>query len=262
MSEAENVLQQPTCATGLNPNCGECCALFTNSAKRAAFGYQATSAACECHDICVQDVRDICVATRTLRTCVPCNTDDRAGCRGGFLPDGVPQVQSWRVLCADEALSPATGCDRINNNVEFEIVLRYGTNTPVVLTPRDSFSCMWHQFARFPSGVFYSNNTAGLNMFRNELAQIDGSCKVIIIENVRVVTQGNNCVLEIVYKVIDKLWKHENLLVSAIMPYVGPGETGNVTVSQEFEQGHLIAPCAGSDSCGGGAGNGAISAAV
>lgn len=251
MNQVENVLPQPTCATGANPNCGECCAIFTDPAKRTAFGYQATAAACECHDICVEDVRDICVATRTLRACVPCNADGSAGCRGGFLPDGVPQLRSWRVLCADESLSPATGCDRIINDVEFEIVLRYDTGTLVVLTPRDTFSCMWHHFARFPSGVFYTNNTAGLNAFRNELAQIDGSCKVIIIENVRVVPQGNNCVLEIEYKVIDKLWKHENLLVSAIKPYVGTGETGNITISQEFEQGHLIGPCLGDDACGG-----------
>lgn len=253
MAETENVFSQPTCATGLNPNCGECCAIFTDPVKRAAFGYQATAAACECHDICVEDVRDICVATRTLRACVPCNVDGHAGCRGGFLPEGVPQVQSWRVLCADESLSPATGCDRIINDVEFEIVLRYGTGTLVVLTPRETFNCFWYQFARFPSGVFYTNNTAGLNAFRNELAQIDGSCKVIIIESVRVVTQGNNCVLEIVYKVVDKLWKHENLLVSAIKPYVGPGEVDNITISQEFVQGHLIGPCIGDDACGGSA---------
>ena len=250
MSEVEKVLPQPTCAAGSNPNCGECCAIFTDSAKREAFGYQTTTAACECHDICVQDVRDICVVTRTIRACIPCNADGRAGCRGGFLPDGVPQIQSCRVLCANESLSPATGCDRIINDIEFEIVLRYGTGTLVVLTPRETIDCFWHEFARFPSGVFYANNTAGLYAFRNELAQIDGSCKVIIIENVRVVTQGNNCVLEIVYKVIDKLWKHENLLVSAIKPYVGSGEVGNVTISEEFEQGHLISPCAGEDACG------------
>ena len=254
MNEEEKVLHQPACAAGTNANCGECCAIFTNSAKRAAFGYQLTSATCECHDICVKDVRDICVASRTLRACVPCNADNSAGCRGGFLPDGVPQIQSWRVLCADESLSPETGCDRIINDIEFEIVLRYGTGTLVVLTPRETFSCLWHQFAKFPSGAFYPNNMEGENAFRTELAQIDGSCKVIIIENVRVVTQGNNCVLEIVYKVIDKLWKHENLLVSAIKPYVGPGEISNITVSQEFEQGHLIGPCTGENGCNGNAG--------
>lgn len=240
------ILQTPTCTT----NCGECSTIFTNPAKRAAFGYEAETAACVCHDICVEDVRDIGVKDRTLFHCVPCNTDGRAGCRGGFLPDGIPTVQSWRVLCADEALSPATGCDRINNEVEFEVVLRYG-GTLVVVTPRDTFSIMWHEFARFPSGVFYPNNIVGLNQFRSELALIDGSCKVVIIESVSVATEGNDCVLQIAYKVVDKLWKHENLLVSAIRPYPGVGESENITVSQEFNSGHTIGACLGSSRCTG-----------
>ncbi len=153
-------------------------------------------------------------------------------------------------MCADETLSPSTNCDRINNEVEFEVVLRYGS-TLVVVTPRDTFSIFWHEFAKFPSGTFYPNNTAGLNQFRNELAIIDGSCKVIIIESVTVGVEGNDCVLQIVYKVIDKLWKHENLLVSAIRPYPGVGELENITVSQEFNAGHTIGPCLGTTRCRG-----------
>lgn len=243
--EGTIIMATPTCSTGLNPNCGECCAIFTDAAKRTAFGYQLETAACECHDICVEDVRDICVKIRTLRHCVPCTTDGSAGCRGGFLPDGPPTVQNVRILCAEERLSPATGCDRITNEIEFEVVLRFG-NTLVVVTPRDTFDCFWFEFAKFPSGVFYTNDQTGLNQFRTELAVIDGSCKVIIIENVRVVTDGNDCILVIDYKVVDKLWKHENLLVSAIKPYAD-----NITVKQEFAQGHKIAPCVGSGPCGG-----------
>ena len=240
----------PTCATGLDPNCGECCAVFTNTDKRAAFGYQLGSAACECHDICVEDVRDICVKRRTLRYCIPCLADGRAGCRGGFLPDGPPTAQSWRVLCAEERISPDTNCDRIINELEFEVVLRY-SGTLVVVTPKDVFDCLWYEFAKFPSGVFYPNNTGGLNQFRNELAVIDGSCKVIIIETVRIVAEGNDCILEIAYKIIDKLWKHENLLISAIKPYASASETENVTVTQEFAQGHKISACSNSGPCSG-----------
>jgi len=240
----------PSCGSGLNSNCSECCTIFSDPAKMAAFGYTA-SVTCECHDICVEDVRDICVKGRTLQQCVPCNPDGRAGCRGGFLPDGVPTVQSWRVLCADERLSPETNCDRIINEVEFEVVLRYSTGSLAVLTPKDTFNCYWHDFAKFPSGVFYPDNMAGLNQFKNELAAIDGSCKVIIIDSVRVVTSGNDCLLEIEYRVIDKLWKHENLLVSALKPYPGTGEVGNITVCEEFEQGHSIGACVDSGPCGG-----------
>ena len=60
------------------------------------------------------------------------------------------------------------------------------------------------------------NTQQGLNQWRDELALIDGSCKVIIFEDVRIVAEGNDCVLVIDYKVIDKLWKNENLLVSAL----------------------------------------------
>lgn len=247
MNETE-ILQAATCATGVDSNCGECCSIFTNPTTRAAFGYDAETATCTCHDICVEDVRDIGVRERTLFYCIPCSTDGVAGCRGGFLPDGPPTVQSWRVLCADESLSPATGCNQINNVIEFEVVLRYG-NTLVVVTPRDSFSILWHEFARFPSGVFYPNNNTGLNQFKNELALIDGSCKVIVIESVEVGIEGNDCVLRIVYRVIDKLWKHENLLVSAIRPYPGVGESENITVSQVFNSGHTIGPCLGNTRC-------------
>lgn len=234
------------CSPGVNPNCGEACMVFVDPARRAAFGYQNETAACECHDICAQDVRDICTKTRTIRQCVPCTTDGRAGCRRGFLPDGVPEVCSWRVLCADEMLSPETGCDRIVNVIEFEVVLRYGNGTLAVITPRDTFNCFWYEFARFPSGTFYANTPEGLMLFRNELAMIDGSCKVIVIESVAISSQGNSCVLEITYKVVDKLWKHENLLISALKPY-----EENITVAKEFEQGHRIGTCPENDVCSG-----------
>jgi hypothetical protein len=74
---------------------------------------------------------------------------------------------------------------------------------------------------------------------------------VIIIDSVTVGTEGNDCVLRIAYRVIDKLWKHENLLVSAIRPYPGVGELENITVSQTFNSGHTIGACLGSTRCTG-----------
>ncbi|MDD2221361.1 MAG: hypothetical protein PHN35_05335 [Clostridia bacterium] len=245
-----NQLTRINCNTGANPNCAECCNIFTNTEKRAAFGYQAESAACECHDICVQDVRDICVKNRLLRVCVPCTPNGRPGCRGGFLPDDAPEVQNIRISCAEENISPETYCDRIKNEVEFEVVLRYGSGTLAVLTPKDTFDCMWFEFARFPSGEFYAKSYTGKEQFRERLTVIDGSCKVIIIEDYQIIADGNDCVLEIAYKVIDKLWKRENLLVTAIKPYVGI-EIENTTVCQTFNQGHQIGPCNGSGPCGG-----------
>ncbi len=232
-------------------SCAECGAVFSDPAKKLAFGYQAASAPCACHDICVEDVRDISSRSRTLTHCVPCNPDGRAGCRGGFLPDGVPAIVSYRVLCAEESL-PST-CDRVGVKVEFEVVLRYGATTLAVVTPIDMFEILWHQFARFPGGVFYPNNTAGQTQFRNELAVIDGSCMTVIFESVTVGTEGNDCMLTINYKLVDKLWKYENLLVSAIKPYAGVGDSVPVTICETFGSGHYIGPCADSGPCGSGA---------
>jgi len=215
------------------------------STEKAAFDYRLEDAPCDHHEICVEDVRDVCVARRMLRYCIPCLAGGISGCRGGFLPDGLPEVRSWRVLCAEERLSPATGCDRIINEIEFEVVLKYGS-TLVVVTPRDVFECLWHEFARFPGGQFYPDNREGLEQFRNELRYIDGSCKVIIVENVRVVAEGNDCILVIEYKAVDKLWKHENLLVYAIRPY-----KDNITIKQEFDRGHKTGACAGNGPRGG-----------
>lgn len=246
--ENDNIViqQAPTCGTGGTPNCGECCAIFTDAARRTAFGYELETATCDCHDICVEDVRDICVHEQTVNICVPCNPDGSSGCRGGFLPDGAPTVANIRVLCAEERLSPATGCDRIINEIGFEVVLRFANGTLVVLTPRATVTCLFNEFAIFPSGRFFPNNADGLAAFRNELTFIDGSCKVILIESATVITIDGNCVLRIVFKVVDKLWKHENLLVSAIKPY-----GTNVTVDDVFGQGHAITPCTGSGVCTG-----------
>lgn len=250
VADNEFTMNTVTCTTGDDPNCKECCDVVNNHTKRERFGYQINTT-CECHDICVQDVRDICVKRRTLKTKIPCRPDGSAGCRGGFLPGGFPPptVRSWRVLCAEECLDP-TGlsrpCDRIRNEVEFEVVLNYGGNNFGVVTPKDTFDCFFYQFARFPSGTFFPNSTNGFNQWRNELAFIDGSCKVIIFErNPFITIEDNDCILNIEYKEIDKLWKNENLLVSALRPYFNAPEGGqaNVTVKQEFEQGHKIGPC-------------------
>lgn len=197
------------------------------------------------HDICTKDVRDFGIANRTIYETVPCNPDGNTGCRSGSLPGGVPSVDSIRILCADERLSPSTGCDRIVNTVEFEVVLRYGENTFVVITPKESFDILWSDFKRFPSFQSYSS----VNDFRQELKNIDGSCKAMKIVNATVVQDGNDCVLRIDYTVFDKLWKYEDLILLADKPI-----SDNTTVCDLFNQGHKIGPCSNgsvSACCGG-----------
>lgn len=190
------------------------------------------------HDICTKDVRDFGMTTRTISQVVPCNPDGSAGCRGGSLPNGVPVVDSIRILCADESLSPATGCDRIINNVEFEVVLRYGVNTFVVLTPKETFPVFWYDFLKFPSLESFPT----VEDFKQELKVIDGSCKAIAIVNATVVQEENNCVLNIVYNVFDKLWKYEDLIIFATKAI-----SNSTVVCDVFKQGHEIGPCTSAD---------------
>lgn len=197
------------------------------------------------HDICTKDVRDLSITSRTIYATVPCNRDGSAGCRGGLLPDVAPTVANIRVLCADERLSPSTGCDHIINTVEFEVVLQYGTGTYVVMTPKESFNVPWSDFARFPSLQHFTS----VNAFKQELKNIDGSCKAINIVNYTVTQEENDCVLRIDYIVFDKLWKYEDLIILADKPI-----SNNTTVCDLFNQGHHIGPCpngSGSTCCGG-----------
>ena len=181
--------------------------LFEEEVKKTAFGNRRVTDFV--HDICTKDVRAFNLKTKRIRKTIPCNPDGSAGCRGGALPSGTPTVESIRILCAEERLSPATGCDRIINEIEFEVVLRYGVDTFLVLTPKQTFPILYNEFYSFPGFVPFTN----VQDFRNELKLIDGSCKAIEILSAEVVASGNDCILNIIYNVYDKLWKYENLLV-------------------------------------------------
>ncbi len=242
MAETENLqAMPPKCSEKPWANCSECCELVNDNDTRRAFGYNARRAQCECHDIVVEDVRDIGVEDRTLFQCIP---DGLAGCRGGFIPSQcvVPEIESVRVMCSDESLGAATGCDRIENEIGFEVVLRYGS-TYVVVTPRDSFCMQWNDFVRFPSGKPYKKCAEGKNDFKEELALIDGSSKVIQIKCAKIVRDCKESAIKIEYTVVNKLWKYESLLVSAIKPYAGNGEYDSMTVTNEFGAGQNIRSC-------------------
>ena len=220
---------------------------FKNSVERAENEAAKTSLQAPIHDICTKDVRDFGITSRTIYQTIPCNaSESTAGCRGVALPGGIPSVASIRILCADERLSPSTGCDRIVNTVEFEVMLQYSNSTLVVMTPKESFDILWSGFQSFPSLQYFQNVAA----FRQELRNIDGSCKAIRIDSATVVQTGNDCTLRIDYTVFDKLWKYEDLIVLAEKPI-----SNNTTVCDQFTQGHEIGPCSngsgGSACCGG-----------
>ncbi|MDO5559871.1 MAG: hypothetical protein Q4F95_09780, partial [Oscillospiraceae bacterium] len=232
-------------------NCDEC---NLSAVNRQRFGYS-SPLVCACHDIVVDDVRAVAVTTKTIYDCVPCRADiTNTGCRGGFLPDGLPSVVNARVSCASEFITPNDQCNSIKNKVEFEVVLSYQSQshgcppTLVVIKPRDEFVIPYNDFYRFPSGNRYLTQRA----FREDLKVIDGSSKVIFINSVDVIpAAGSNCQLRIVYRVIDKLWKKENLLVSAIKPYTpAANQEENITLTETFNADHSVGQCTASPCSG------------
>ena len=228
----------PECGRGADPNCEECCAIVETHCE--LFGYQ-QDVSCECHDICVQDVRLICTKLRTIT--IPIGGLDTAiGCRGGVAITGLPSLESCRVFCADETLetSGPLACLQVHNQVGIEVVLRVSAlPQDIIIVHRaiDRFDCNFTDFFRFPSGIGFTNDDAGRLAFREIIKFIDGSCKTIIVEDCSIL--NTDCPrVEIELKVIDKLWKHENLLVSAIKPY-----PENITIKEEFNDLHRIGPC-------------------
>jgi hypothetical protein len=234
-----NEVACPTCTRGADPNCEECCNIIETRCQQ--FGYQ-QDVSCECHDICVQDVKLICVKMRTLTIPIG-GLDTAVGCRGGVTVTSLPALEGCRIFCAEESLETVgmDACAAVNNEVGVEVVLRISAipqDIIVVHRVIDRFTCRFNDFFRFPSGMGFTNDAAGRAAFREIIKFIDGSCKTIIIEDCRIL--NTTCPRVVVdLKVIDKLWKHENLLVSAIQPY----PTENITIKEEFNAQHRIGPC-------------------
>ncbi|MGI6097248.1 MAG: hypothetical protein ACOYBM_03945 [Dethiobacteria bacterium] len=230
----------PSCNKGGVKNCEECCEVVENRCEK--FGYQ-QDVWCECHDICVQDVKLICVRERTIVIPIA-GANGVVGCRGEVEITGTPQLAGCRVFCAQESLQTADSafrCLAINNKVGVEVTLRVprAPLPDLLLVHRyiDEFQCPFTDFYTFPEGIGFDDNQSGRDAFREIIKSIDGSCKTVIIEDCRV--ENTTCPQVVVeLKVIEKLWKHENLLVSAIKPY-----PENITVSEVFNDLHHIGSC-------------------
>ena len=221
----------PTCVDPIG-NCAECCHIFLDPALREKFGYQEVEALCQCHDICVQDVRLICAQVITHSVPLPGQNGRAAGCRGGrVITAGLPLVcHNVRVVCAQEELAP--NCMAVDNRIGLEIVLKVKASPPVYFLVNTEVVFTCPSFWSFPQGDLVQGEDLA-----KQLRFIDGSSQTIIIEDCQVINDG--CPrLEVKLKVIDKLWKHENLLISGLRPY-----PENVTVKQEFNNFHSIGPC-------------------
>ena len=241
----ESFITPPSCYPGKpgQGNCYECCQVITDPWLAWKFGYQEEEYECTCHDICVQEARLICVKKRTITIPNIPGLNGAVSCRGGVEITALPTIENVRVYCADESLriDDRFKCLVIDNEVGLEVTLHAEANPrPVNLVYNvvDRFPCWWYEFYRFPDGKGFSWWHPGPREFREEIEFIDGSCKTIIIEDYKLEKTKDCWQVVVNLKVIDKLWKHENLLVSAIRPY----PYKNITVKREFEQ-HQILPC-------------------
>ena len=82
---------------------------------------------------------------------------------------------------------------------------------------------------------------------QNALADIDGSCLVIQLV-AQAVAFGTTTQIVISGKIIDKLWKHENLWITGIRPYdlnAAQRNEGFVsfTIADIFNNSHKIGDC-------------------
>ena len=184
------------------------------------------------HDICVPDVKYICTQPIDLYVPIPATGGDlvTGSCRNELIPL-TPDVNcAVSVICAEEKLKPT--CLGVDIKVGFQIIL-----TPpnpmicptMVINHYEDFECT--TFCPFPSGAPISGDAV-----RNALKTIDGSC-VVVKDLCCHIDNGQCSRVHIIGCLIDKLWKHENLIVLAVKPY------GGVTVSQEFPEPHKIGEC-------------------
>ena len=230
--------------------CNDCLAIFEDPNCVNHFGLSCdpnNTATCTCHDICVQEVRLIGTTEGNCEFTQCFNYPPIGPCRLGSgitLPIiDINHPCKVFVVCAEETLDQPT-CQTINATVRILIFCHTMTNGVVgnILIPLD-INVSFDTFYRFPECTLVTGND-----LQDALTDIDGSCLVIQLKaQARLV--GNFTQLVVSGKIIDKLWKHENLWVTGIRPYDLTAAQKNdgfvsFTVEDVFKEGHKIGNCA------------------
>jgi hypothetical protein len=186
------------------------------------------------HDICVPDVKYTCKKEIDFDVPIPAavGSGGLAGsCRGELNPVKPEDITcAVSVFCAEESFRE--DCKAVKIQVGFQIVLtpKPGISGPTrIINHYHDFECT--TFDPFPMGSPISGEA-----LKNALKTIDGSCMVVKDLSCNIL-DGQCSRVHISGKLIDKLWKHENLIVLAFAPY------GGVTVCQEFPEPHKIGQC-------------------
>jgi len=202
-----------------------------------------------CIDICVPNVLLIHPFQEVVIN-IPwpnATTNTARDCRGIFnIPPGLEPTRCFfRVICADEEFNCTNGVPSITVNVAGQLVLEFTVNgAPLFwikdITIIDEILDNTSNWYRTDTG-----NEISDSRFKKFITLIDGSCLVantnceIDVENEQVVFTAN---------VVDKLWKHENVWVEGVTPYLQLREIQssavfeNVTIHEEFAN-HEIPSC-------------------
>jgi hypothetical protein len=226
-----------------------CDLLISNEASRLKFGLDAPNGPnnpipdCVCHDICAKEVRligtagDHCEFTQCFYfpPIGPCRLGP-----GITLPT-IDTTKSLKVflISAQEVLSD--DCKIINVQIKLLILATSKTGDNILL-PLD-INVRFDTFFSFPD---CTEPVTG-DELKNALADIDGSSLVIQLKAEAVKISDTTQII-VNGKIIDKLWKHENLWLKGLRPYDLTDDqklTGYVsfTVFDVFNHSHKIGDC-------------------
>jgi len=237
------------CATHTRQGgCNDCLDIF-NSACANAFGLNCAPnnapPPCTCHDICVEEVRLIGTTSTNCEFTQCFNYPPIGPCRLGAgitLPalDTMIPAKVF-VVCAQEILGD--NCQAINVKVKI-FILAPTLPSGNVLIPLD-IDVSFTEFFTFPD----CQGPITGNALQNALTEIDGSCLVIQLKaQAQAIPGQNGTQIVVTGKIIDKLWKHENLWVTGIRPYNLTADqitAGYVsfTIQDIFNNSHKIGDC-------------------
>lgn len=246
--DLEKVLETPGGALPSLPasilgSCNECSEKVNDPTCRLNFGLVTPYGPnnpipdCLCYDVCVQNVSMIAFAEvhRNI-SYLPIGQ-----CRLGpniNLPQLVPdQTARLYVTCASEVLGP--DCASVINTIALLVICVSTTGTAVAVPCTLSITC--NDFYDFPScAKFYPSEV------QRKMKEIDGSCLII---QLKATVNSTGDVILIDGKIIDKLWKHENLWLTGLKPYGLTDDQRNsgyssITVKSIFQNNnHSLEPC-------------------
>jgi len=194
---------------------------------------------CVCHDICVEEVRFISAQSAATSISFPGVSSCRLG--GVQLPTLTPNTHcDIFVICAEEDIS--ADCTSIIVKIGLLLVVTTSTCVPVPFVSTITLTFPGTSFMPFPD---CANGPLNAVQFQDSLEIIDGSCTVI---QLNATTNATGTQIDITGKVIEKLWKHENLWVVGLRPFdLSPNDVAingfvSFTISEPLQP---INTCAG-----------------